>query len=160
NCPVGITSQKEALRKRFNGSPEPVIEFFLLIAEEVRHTLAKLGYHSLSEVIGRSDLLRARNGLTLPKTTELDVTCLLAKDGSDQFRYEPPRANHSHEESLDWAVISDSEIANAIESHSHASKTLPIKNTDRAVGARLSGVLAKKYGDYGFRGQINLTFHG
>jgi glutamate synthase (ferredoxin) len=160
NCPVGVTSQKEALRKRFHGSPEPVIEFFLLIAEEVRHTLAKLGYRSLSEIIGRTELLRARDNLTLPKTTGLDVTCLLARGGADQLHYEPPSANHKNEESLDCAIISDSEIVNAIESHGRASKAFRISNTDRAVGARLSGVLARKYGDYGFRGEIKLTFHG
>jgi glutamate synthase (ferredoxin) len=160
NCPVGITTQKEALRKRFHGSPESVIEFFLLVAEEVRHTLAKLGYRSLSEVIGRSDLLKAKEGQTLPKSGALDVRCLLAEESTSAFRYELPKSVHTNGPCLDDKIIAEPEIAKAIETHGRAASTFVIYNTDRTVGGRLSGYIAKKYGDYGFEGELDLTFLG
>jgi glutamate synthase (ferredoxin) len=76
NCPVGIASQKEELRKRFTGIPEHVVNFFYFIAEEVRSLLAKLGYRSLSEVIGRADLLTVRSEVKLNKTQALNLDCL------------------------------------------------------------------------------------
>jgi glutamate synthase (ferredoxin) len=160
NCPVGVTTQKEALRKRFHGSPESVIEFFLLIAEEVRHTLAKLGYRSMAEIIGRSDLLTARSDIALPKSKGLDVRSLLAEEASGQYEYEPPTSAHRNDPGLDEEIISDAQIAQAIDTHGQAAKTLPIHNTDRTVGGRLSGFIAKKYGDYGFEGELDLTFKG
>jgi glutamate synthase (ferredoxin) len=77
NCPVGVATQQERLRKRFTGIPENVVNFFYFIAEEVRSILANLGYRSLDEVIGRADLLTARNEVKLTKTDGLVLDCLL-----------------------------------------------------------------------------------
>jgi glutamate synthase (ferredoxin) len=74
---VGVTSQNEALRKRFPGTPDNVVTFFGFVAEEVRHILARLGFTSLDEVIGRPGLLEARAGTSLKKTTGIDITYLL-----------------------------------------------------------------------------------
>ncbi|WP_317134184.1 glutamate synthase-related protein [Leptolyngbya sp. O-77] len=75
NCPVGVASQKEELRKRFPGTPEHVVNFFYFIAEEARSLLARLGYRSLNELIGRADLLKVRDGVSLTKTKALDLSC-------------------------------------------------------------------------------------
>ncbi|MEO1521728.1 MAG: glutamate synthase large subunit, partial [Cyanobacteria bacterium J06633_2] len=77
NCPVGVATQQEKLRKRFSGTPEHVVNFFYFIAEEVRSLLARLGYRSLNEVIGRSDLLKMREDAKLTKTQALNLDCLL-----------------------------------------------------------------------------------
>jgi len=158
NCPTGVTSQKEALRKRLRGSPEPVIEFFLFIAEEVRHTLASMGYRSLEEIVGRVDLLRRRDDLKLPKTNALDLSCLLTKMVARETAY--PWERRRHVRGLDEEILADPDVAAAIAEHGKTAKTFLIRNTDRAVGARLSGVLAKRYGDSGFEGELDLTFLG
>jgi glutamate synthase (ferredoxin) len=68
NCPVGVATQKEELRKRFTGIPEHVVNFFYFIAEEVRSLLARLGYRSLTEIVGRTDCCRPAQGVNLAKT--------------------------------------------------------------------------------------------
>lgn len=77
NCPVGVASQKEELRKRFTGTPEHVVNFFCFIAEEVRSLLARLGYRTLSELIGRADLLKVRPDVKVTKTDSLNLNCLI-----------------------------------------------------------------------------------
>jgi glutamate synthase (ferredoxin) len=158
NCPVGVTSQKEHLRKRFSGNPEPVVEFFLFVAEEVRYVLAYLGYRKLSEVIGRTDLLFAKTHVHLPKA-QLNLNCLLA--APHDYQYSPPDEKpHKNVAVLDDEMLADPNLISAIENHGHYAQTYAVRNTDRAVGTKLSGVLAKHYGDYGFNGSIDLTFLG
>ncbi|MBD0267681.1 MAG: glutamate synthase large subunit, partial [Cyanobacteria bacterium Co-bin8] len=77
NCPVGVATQREELRKRFTGIPEHVVNFFSFIAEEVRSLLAHLGYRSLPEIVGRTDLLTTRQDLTLAKTQSLVLDTLI-----------------------------------------------------------------------------------
>jgi glutamate synthase (ferredoxin) len=75
NCPVGVAnSERRTAATVFSGMPEQVVNFFYFVAEEVRSLLAKLGYRSLSEVIGRADLLKVREGVKLTKTHELDLS--------------------------------------------------------------------------------------
>jgi glutamate synthase (ferredoxin) len=161
NCPVGVASQKEELRKRFTGIPEHVVNFFYFIAEEVRSLLAKLGYRSLSEVIGRADLLTVRSEIKLNKTQALNLDCLTklpdAKVNRSWLTHEKV---HSNGPVLDDQLLADADIQAAIGNHGTVSKTLPVVNTDRTVGARLTGAIAHKYGDDGFKGQINLNFEG
>jgi glutamate synthase (ferredoxin) len=162
NCPVGITSQKEQLRQRFASTPEPVIDFFLMIADEVRHTLAQLGYRSLTEVIGRTDLLKARENVKLAKVEKLDLQCLLSTPFCkvDDTPACPPEFPHENPHGLDEELLADEEIQRAIGEHGTVHKECSIFNTDRAVGARMCGAIATWYGDYGFKGNINVVFSG
>jgi len=161
NCPVGVASQKEELRKRFTGIPEHVVNFFYFIAEEVRSLLAKLGYRSLSEVIGRADLLTVRSDVNLNKTQALNLDCLTKlPDAKVDRSWLTHEKVHSNGPVLDDQLLADVDIQAAIGNHGTVSKTLPVVNTDRTVGARLTGAIANKYGDDGFKGQINLNFHG
>ncbi|MBD2387947.1 glutamate synthase-related protein [Cylindrospermum sp. FACHB-282] len=161
NCPVGVASQKEELRKRFTGMPEHVVNFFYFIAEEVRSLLARLGYRSLSQVIGRADLLTVRQDVHLTKTQSLNLDCLIQLPNSQANRsWLVHEEVHSNGPVLDDQILADGEIQAAIRNQSTVSKTFPIVNTDRTVGARLAGAIAKQYGDSGFEGQINLNFHG
>lgn len=161
NCPVGVASQKEELRKRFTGIPEHVVNFFYFIAEEVRSLLAKLGYRSLSEVIGRADLLTVRSDVNLNKTQALNLDCLTKlPDAKVDRSWLTHEKVHSNGPVLDDQLLADVDIQAAIGNHGTVSKTFPVVNTDRTVGARLTGAIAHKYGDDGFKGQINLNFQG
>ncbi|WP_193197845.1 glutamate synthase large subunit [Nostoc sp. MG11] len=161
NCPVGVASQKEELRKRFTGMPENVVNFFYFIAEEVRSLLARLGYHSLSEIIGRADLLKIRQEAKLTKTQALNLDCLLQlPDTRENRSWLMHEQVHSNGVVLDDQLLADPEIKAAISKQSTVTKTFPIVNTDRTVGTRLAGAIASQYGDSGFEGQINLNFQG
>jgi glutamate synthase (ferredoxin) len=160
NCPVGVASQKEELRKRFTGIPEHVVNFFYFIAEEVRSLLARLGYRSLSEITGRADLLKLRD-VHLTKVNALNLSCLLQlPDTTSNRSWLQHEEVHSNGVVLDDQLLADLDIQAAIQRQSTVTKTLKIINTDRTVGARLAGAIASQYGDNGFEGQINLNFQG
>jgi glutamate synthase (ferredoxin) len=160
NCPVGVASQKEELRKRFTGVPENVVNFFYFIAEEVRSLLAKLGYRSLSEIIGRADLLTVRSDVKLNKT-HLNLDCLTKlPDTKINRSWLVHEKVHSNGPVLDDQLLADRDICQGIQEQGIVSKTYTVVNTDRTVGTRLTGVIASKYGDNGFKGQINLKFQG
>ncbi|MHC5723497.1 MAG: glutamate synthase large subunit, partial [Nostoc sp.] len=160
-CPVGVATQKEELRKRFTGIPEQVVNFFYFIAEEVRSLLARLGYRSLSEIIGRADLLKLRPEVKLTKTQSLNLDCLLQlPDSRDNRSWLLHEEVHSNGVVLDDKFLADPDIQAAIRNQSSVSKTYPVVNTDRTVGTRLAGAIASQYGDSGFEGQINLNFTG
>lgn len=172
NCPVGITSQKEKLREKFTGMPEQIVDFFLFIAEEVRMTLAQLGYRSLHEVLGRSDLLKVKPDVKPHKVEQVNLDFLLekaefsslskdSKDSKDSKAWRlPPSAPHGDSSSLNDHILADAEVQAAIAEHGDVVKAYAIKNTDRSVGARIGGTLAKLYGDTGFKGRIALRFKG
>ncbi|MEB3216159.1 MAG: glutamate synthase-related protein [Nostocales cyanobacterium 94392] len=161
NCPVGVASQKEELRSRFPGTPEHVVNFFYFIAEEVRSLLSRFGYRSLSEVIGRADLMKELGGVKLTKTRALNLDCLLKlPDTRENRSWLQHEAVHSNGAVLDDSILADTEVKKAIEGHSAVKCQLLTVNTDRTIGARIAGVIAYKYGDNGFKGEINLTFTG
>jgi len=161
NCPVGVASQKEELRKRFTGMPEHVVNFFYFIAEEVRSLLARLGYRSLSEVVGRADLLKVREDSHITKTQSLNLDCLLGLPETKENRsWLVHEEVHSNGVVLDDQLLADPDIQAAIRNQSSVSKTVAVVNTDRTIGTRLAGAIASLYGDNGFEGQINLNFQG
>ncbi|MFM6310971.1 MAG: glutamate synthase subunit alpha, partial [Dolichospermum sp.] len=146
---------------RFTGVPENVVNFFYFVAEEVRSLLAKLGYRSLSEVIGRADLLTVRSDVKLNKTQAVNLDCLTklpdTKINRDWLVHEKV---HSNGPVLDDQLLVDADIRRGIQEQGIVSKTYAVVNTDRTVGTRLNGAIASKYGDNGFKGQINLKFQG
>ncbi|MBE9100625.1 glutamate synthase large subunit [filamentous cyanobacterium LEGE 07170] len=161
NCPVGVASQREELRKRFTGIPDHVVNFFLFVAEEVRSLLARLGYHRLNDIIGRADLLTPRPNVSLTKTQTLNLDCLtqLPDTRSDRTWLEH-EAVHSNGPVLDDELLQDADIQAAIAQHASVEKTYKVVNTDRTVGTRVAGAIAKRYGDTGFEGQLTLSFEG
>jgi glutamate synthase (ferredoxin) len=161
NCPVGVASQREDLRKRFTGMPEHVVNFFYFIAEEVRSLLARLGYRSLDEIIGRADILKVRQDVHLAKTQSLNLDCITQlPDTRENRSWIKHESVHSNGPVLDDQLLSDAEIQAAIQNQSSVTKTIPVVNTDRTVGARLAGAIAQQYGNNGFEGQITLNFQG
>ena len=153
SCPVGVTTQREELRKRFTGIPEHVVNFFHFVANEVRSLLAHLGYRSLSEVIGRADLLTERADVSLTKTEglALDILTHLPDTRCDRSWLEHGDVN-TNGAVLDDRLLADAEIQQAIANHGAVSKSWDVINTDRSVGARVSGSIAKQYGNTGFAG--------
>ena len=161
NCPVGVATQKEALRKRFTGLPEQVVNFFLFVAEEVRQLMSVLGVARLEDLIGRSDLLKPR-AVQLAKTKALDLSCLLdpIPQAADRAWLRHAEAAHGNGVILEDQLLADAELMAAIENHGQLARTLPIINTDRSVCARLGGEIAARHGNTGFQGQLDLTYEG
>ncbi len=161
NCPVGVATQKEELRKRFTGIPEHVVNFFFYIAEEVRSLLARLGYANLVDIVGRSDLLKPRDGAKPAKTQSLHLDTLINLPDVRQDRsWLTHEAVHSNGPVLDDTILADADVQQAIHNQGTVAKSYKVINTDRTVGARVAGVIADKYGNSGFEGQLNLTFEG
>jgi glutamate synthase (ferredoxin) len=169
NCPVGVATQKEELRKRFTGVPENVVNFFYFVAEEVRQLLAKLGYRSLNEIIGRADILAPRANAKLTKTAALNLDCITKlPDTRSDRSWLNHGAVHSNGDVLDDQILADGDIQNAIANQGTVNKTYKIINTDRTVGARVAGAIAQgaryanasKYGNTGFEGHVTLNFTG
>ncbi|WP_448562456.1 glutamate synthase-related protein [Trichothermofontia sp.] len=161
NCPVGVATQREELRQRFTGIPEHVVNFFVLIAEEVRSILARLGYRSLQDLIGRADLLKVRPEAKLTKTQRLNLDCLTQLPNTRVNRqWLQHETVHSNGPVLDDQLLADASIQAAIRDQGTVTYETTIVNTDRTVGARVSGAIAAQYGNSGFEGQINLHFRG
>ena len=161
NCPVGVATQKEALRKRFTGLPEHVVNFFLFVAEEVRQLLSVLGVARLEDLIGRSDYLEPRS-VTLAKTKALDLSCLIdpIPAAADRGWLQHDADAHGNGPILEDQLLADAGLMAAIDGHGQVARSLAIINTDRSVGARISGEIAARHGNTGFQGQLDLTYEG
>ncbi len=160
NCPVGVASQREELRARFPGAPEDLVNYFHFVAEEVRAGLASLGLKSLDELVGRADLLRQRD-VQLSKTTGLDLSFLTRYAGETGVSTTRMAAvAHTNGPVLDDEILADADIQAAIANEGTVSKEYAIVNVDRAALGRVGGAIAKKYGDNGFAGSVQLTLRG
>ena len=146
NCPVGVASQKEGLRKRFPGTPEHVMNYFLLLAHEVREILAGLGYERLDQIIGRVDLLRqVRTGQ--PGADRLDLRPLIGVPAGCEDR---PRRHAGQRNALPAEGRLDDRVVDltreAVAANRPVALRLPICNQDRTVGARLAFQIARRHG--------------
>lgn len=161
NCPVGVASQRKDLRNRYPGIPSDLVNFFIFIAEEVRLILAQIGYTSLQDIIGQVSLLNFNNK-PLNKTAHLHLDTLLRDPfGSiDSGLIYPKYFVHSNNLVLDDVLLSDKKLLNAIFNQGNYVRQIPVFNTDRAVGARISGKLARRYDDTIFQGSLNFIFRG
>jgi glutamate synthase (NADPH/NADH) large chain/glutamate synthase (ferredoxin) len=161
-CPVGVATQDEALRAKYPGTPEHVVNFFTFVATEVREHLAAMGARKLDDIIGRSDLLFKNENIELAKTSDVDVSPLFfqfdEKDSSP--RYSVFGKNDRPEDwPLDDTILQD--VRDAISNGSHLKMTYDIKNTNRTVGGRIAGEIAYHFGDKGLpQGSITLFFNG
>ncbi|NIA67945.1 glutamate synthase large subunit [Pelagibius litoralis] len=143
-CPVGVCVQDEALRKKFTGTPEKVVNLFSFIAEEVREILAELGMRSLNEIVGRTDLLMqvSRGAAHLD---DLDLNPLLVKaDAGDDPTYCTLVGRNEVPETLDAQIIEDAEPL--FKDGEKMQLQYSIRNTHRAIGTKLSAMITRKYG--------------
>ena len=160
-CPVGVATQQQHLRDRFKGIPANVVNFFYFVAEEVRQLLAKLGYRSLEEIIGRTDLLSQNAEVEIAKTNGLDLSCLIDLPNVKEDRSWLNHGDvHTNGKVLDDEILADNDIQSAIANQGKVAKDIKIINTDRSVGGRISGAIASSYGNKGFEGEITLIFQG
>ncbi len=148
-CPVGIATQDEELRKRFQGTPEHVVNFFFFVAEEVREILASQGLRSLAEATGRVDLLGVTKAIDHWKARGVDLSGILThievSDGAPRRRVEPPP--EVLKDALDWQLLERSQPA--LERGEPVKMALEIRNRNRCVGGILSSHIARQYGAEG-----------
>ena len=148
-CPVGVATQDPVLRKRFRGQPEHIINYFFFVAEEVRELMAELGYRTFNEMIGQMQMLDRRQLIAHAKATGLDFSKLFTKPDvpASVAIFNCERQDHKIRDVLDRKLIAQSQAA--LERRAPVRTAFPIKNTDRTVGAMLSGEVAKRYGHEG-----------
>jgi glutamate synthase domain-containing protein 3 len=148
-CPVGIATQDPELRKKFQGQPENVINFFFYVAEDLRRVMAELGFRTVNEMVGRVDCLVQRADINHWKAKGIDLSAIL---------YNPPMPSHvgrrctdaqDHglEKALDYKLIEMTQ--EALENRAPVSLSVPIRNIHRTVGTMLSGEIARRYGSAG-----------
>ncbi|MBA8960985.1 MULTISPECIES: glutamate synthase large subunit [Rhodococcus] len=164
-CPVGVATQNPVLRKRFNGKPEFVENFFLFIAEEVRELLAELGFRTLDEAVGQVDVLDTTKALEHWKGTKagnLDLSPILHETESafmDQDLYCTGTQDHGLDKALDQQLIVQSR--NALDKGQKVTFESPITNVNRTVGTMLGHEVTKVYGGEGLPDNtIDITFTG
>ena len=146
-CPVGIATQNKELRKKFNGSPEYVVNYLFMVAEEARKIMADLGFRTINEMVGRVDALEMQEAIDHWKADGIDLSSILTpaeKPHPDTGTYCTESQDHGLEEVLDMKLL---ELAKpALEGSEQVNIELPIINTDRTVGTILSNEIAKAHG--------------
>jgi len=174
-CPMGVATQNEALREKFRGKPEHLINYFTFLAQEVREYLAEMGFTRLEDIVGRTDLVEVKPqgqaaGSMGRKLATLDFGRLLHREenecGLHCARYDDPEGLLLKEQReaelgdvLDVRIMKSAQ--DAIDGRGDANLDYTIRNTDRAVGTMLSGAIAAKYGDGGLtESTISVKFRG
>jgi glutamate synthase (ferredoxin) len=160
-CPVGIATQNPQLRAKFEGKAEHVVNFFRFIAEEARGYLAQLGYRSVDEVVGRSDLIDVRRAVNHWKAQGLDFSSILYRPdvaGEVATRCVTTQ-DHGLEAALDMEILP--RVTAAIETAAPVRLEMPIKNTNRTVGTITGSEISRKYGQAGLPDDtVDLSFTG
>jgi glutamate synthase domain-containing protein 2/glutamate synthase domain-containing protein 1/glutamate synthase domain-containing protein 3 len=160
-CPVGIATQNPKLREKFSGKAEHVINFFHFVAQEVRELMAQLGFRTIDEMIGRSDLLDTKRAINHYKTQGLDFSKIFFRPtvNSDVATRRVRAQDHGLEKALDQTLLSLA--APAIERGEPVSIDLPIRNVNRTVGTILGSELTRRYGFAGLPDDtIKIKFTG
>jgi glutamate synthase (NADPH/NADH) large chain len=157
-CPVGIATQDPSLRRKFQGQPEHLINYFFFVAEEVRQLMAEMGFATMDEMIGRVDVLDMQASIDHWKARGIDLSSVL---------YSPPvpgrvgrrclqAQNHGLEQALDYKLIDSAR--DALETGASLEMKLPIRNVHRTVGAMLSGEIVRRTGSAGLP-EDTIRFH-
>lgn len=158
-CPVGVATQDERLRAKFRGRAEYLVNFFTFLAQQTREYLAEIGVRNLKDIIGRTDLIEVQQADPMTKQGTIDFSRLLFKPETDKPRCWDREAFTKVEGVKDFEIIKV--CRKAIEEKEEVNLDFTIKNTDRAAGTMLSGVIAKKYGEQGLPDStVNIKFKG
>ena len=160
-CPVGIATQDPVLRARFTGQPEHVINFFFFIAEQMRQHMAKLGFRTVNEMVGRVDKIDAAIADAHWKARGIDLSSILyAPELPSRVARRCVQAqDHGLHRALDHVLIEKAKPA--LESKTPVAGSFAIRNVHRTVGAMLGGEIARRYGSAGLPdGTIHYKFHG
>ncbi|MEL6122291.1 MAG: glutamate synthase large subunit [Bacteroidota bacterium] len=160
-CPVGIATQNPELRKKYDGRVDDVVNFFYFLANDLREIMAELGFRTIQEMVGRSDLLHIREDLSHWKLQSVDLSPILYRDpaAETEIGYNNVAQDHEIDHVLDRQLIEYADLA--LEDKITISSAFDVKSTDRAVGTMLSNEIAKKYGSGGLDDDsINFRFRG
>ncbi|KAA3660325.1 MAG: glutamate synthase large subunit, partial [Calditrichaeota bacterium] len=161
-CPVGVATQNPELRKKFTGKPDYVVNYLRHVAMEIREIMAQLGFRTINEMIGRTDMLEQRGANGHWKANGIDLSKILYQPAvsTSVGRYAQRQQDHGLEKSLDITKLLTL-CAPAIERGEEVRADLPIKNTDRVVGTIVGSEISKKYGSKGLPDDtIALNFTG
>jgi glutamate synthase (NADPH/NADH) large chain len=160
-CPVGVATQDPDLRRRFNGKSEYIINYFNFVAREIREILAEMGFNRFEDIIGRTDLLEQRSDINHWKAKTLDLSKILyfPEQAKTNAKHCTCSQKHKIDEVLDHELIKKSN--KAIKNNQKVWISLPINNTNRTVGAMLSGEITKLRGEKGLpEDTLNCKFIG
>ena len=160
-CPVGIATQDPELRRMFKGTPDSVINYFHMVAEDLRALMAELGFRRLSEMTGQSQCLKARSALPAGKAGTLDLSALLFRPAvPDSFAVRNIEAqDHGLHDTFDEQLIRDA--SPALQHATPAQLEYRIENTQRSIGTRLSYEISRRHGADGLApGSVNVRFTG
>jgi glutamate synthase domain-containing protein 2/glutamate synthase domain-containing protein 1/glutamate synthase domain-containing protein 3 len=150
-CPVGIATQDERLRGKFKGKPENVVNFFNAVAEDVREIMARLGVRTVDDLVGRVEMLRQRRIPDHPKANTLDLSRLLAnvaKGDESAPRYHTRERNDAlNDRPLDDSILQDAQ--DAITKSMPVTLSYRVRNTNRAIGTKVSGEIGYQRGETG-----------
>jgi glutamate synthase (NADPH/NADH) large chain len=151
-CSVGIATQDGELRKRFTGNADDVVNFFVMVAEQLRRIMARLGFRTIDDMVGRVDRLRVRRELHHWKARKLDLTAILAQPAApaDRQRRFVEAVPWDLSDHLDHELIA--RAGKVLDGKGRVEIQLPIDNTKRAVGTMLSGAIAVRNGEAGLVG--------
>ncbi|MEL0628275.1 glutamate synthase large subunit [Psychromonas aquatilis] len=159
-CPVGIATQNKTLRERFDGRVEDVVTFFGYMVQGMRENMAKLGYKTITEMVGQTQNLKVRSDINHWKYKNLDLSTILFKQQgkAEDGMFNQTTQNHNLEEVLDRKLI---ELAKpALEKGEAVSGSFPITNIDRSCGTMLSNEISKVYNDQGLPQPMKIKFNG
>jgi glutamate synthase (NADPH/NADH) large chain len=160
-CPVGIATQDTELRKLFTGSPDDVVNFFTFLANDLREVMASLGFRTVNEMVGRSDVLRVRQDIDHWKINKLDLSPILHREFArdNVGLYKQIEQDFELEKVLDWKLVEAARTA--LDDQEPIQEKFNICNTDRTTGALLSNEISKKYKGKGLPADtIQFTFKG
>ncbi|HZZ51304.1 MAG TPA: glutamate synthase large subunit [Pseudonocardia sp.] len=158
-CPVGVATQNPVLRAKFSGKAEYVVNFFHFIAQEVRENLAALGFRTLEEAIGRTEMLDTRPAIEHWKASGLDLSPILHVPAEDSPRHRTTTQDHGLDKALDNTLIQLAE--GALESGTPVRLDLPVRNVNRTVGTMLGYQVTRRWGGEGLPDNtIDITFTG
>lgn len=161
-CPYGICTQNEKLRKKFNGKPEYIINFMNFVAQDLREIMARLGFHTITEMVGRYDMLKQKVHVDNWKATTIDLEKLLYRPYTDISvgHHFIKGQDHNIEQTLDMAKLIRM-CRPALVNKKHIRARLKIKNTDRVTGTILGSEISRRYGEEGLeQDTIKLSFVG
>ena len=161
-CPVGVATQNPELRKRFTGDPAYTVNFMRFVAMEVRELMARLGFRTLNEMVGRTDILEAKKAVEHWKAKGVDLSAILYQPqaGPEVGRYCQMAQDHGLDKSLDITTLLDL-CKPALERGEAVKATLPIRNVHRVTGTILGNEITKRYGAAGLpEDTVHLHFQG
>lgn len=160
-CPIGVATQNPELRKLFTGNPDHVVNYFKFLAEDLREIMAQLGFKTINDMVGHSEVMKVRKEVPFWKLKDVDLSPILYQEKiSEQVGvFKQIEQDHAIDKVLDWQLLEDAK--SAFENGTPVKNTYAIRNIDRATGAILSNEISKKFKNEGLKEDtLHFKFNG